>query len=187
MFQNKSLQVSLLASKKMRLKPLSHLTFRQFWDSQVWMNFIFLTGGNGGFRHTWAADQRPAASSGAVCKRFSAQSVRFKLFAHFFCSSCCSELPAAAARPEPARHHHEVRRHGQEGDQQTDEAEGEEERVDERSQWRGESLRDEKTQQGDGKVEESEEKGAGEFKKSSCCRVSALCFDFHSFISHTHI
>lgn len=51
----------------------------------------------------------------------------------FFCSSRCSELPAAAARPEPAWHHHEVRRHGQEGDQQTDEAEGEEERVDERS------------------------------------------------------
>lgn len=62
-----------------------------------------------------------------------AESVRFKIFAHFFCSSRCSELPAAAARPEPARHHHEVRRHGQEGDQQTDEAEGEEERVDERS------------------------------------------------------
>lgn len=49
----------------------------------------------------------------------------------FVCVSL-SELPAAAARPEPARHHHQVRRHGQEGDQQTAQTEGEEERVEER-------------------------------------------------------
>lgn len=132
MFQNKSLQVfhydGLLASKKMKTEAT--FTFDlQFCDSQVWMISFFSQ------EQTVVSDTQAAcqSSSGAVCKRFSAQSVRFKIFAHFFCSSRCSELPAAAARPEPARHHHEVRRHGQEGDQQTDEAEGEEERVDERS------------------------------------------------------
>lgn len=175
----------LLASKKIKTKA----TFTFDLQTVLWQSglddFIFLTGANCGFRHTQAACQ---SSSRAVCKRFSAQSVRFKIFAHFFCSSRCSELPAAAARPEPARHHHEVRRHGQEGDQQTDEAEGEEERVDERSLWRGESLQDEKTQQDDGKVEESEEKGAGEFKKSSCCPGLCTLFWFSQFhFSHTHL
>lgn len=45
---------------------------------------------------------------------------------------CCflhSELPAAAAWPEPARHPHQVHIHGQEGAQQTAQTEGEEERV----------------------------------------------------------
>lgn len=41
------------------------------------------------------------------------------------------ELPAAAAWPEPAWRHHQVRWHGQKGDQQTDQTQGEEERVDE--------------------------------------------------------
>ena len=40
-----------------------------------------------------------------------------------------SELPAAAARHEPARRHHQVHGHGQEGDQQAAQAEGEEDRV----------------------------------------------------------
>lgn len=42
-----------------------------------------------------------------------------------------SELPAAVAWYEPVRHHHKVHLHGQEGDQQAAETEGEEERVDE--------------------------------------------------------
>lgn len=45
------------------------------------------------------------------------------------CVCVHSELPPAAARPEPARHHYQVRRHGQEGGEQTAQAEGEEERV----------------------------------------------------------
>jgi len=40
-----------------------------------------------------------------------------------------SELSAAAARPQPAWRHHQVRLHGQEGDQQAAQTEGEEERV----------------------------------------------------------
>lgn len=40
-----------------------------------------------------------------------------------------SELPAAFAWHEPARHHHQVHFHGQEGDQQAAQTEGEEERV----------------------------------------------------------
>lgn len=43
----------------------------------------------------------------------------------------CSELPPAAAWPEPAWRHHQVRIDGQAGDQQTAQTEGEEERVDE--------------------------------------------------------
>lgn len=50
------------------------------------------------------------------------------LHSKLFCL-LCSELPAAAARPEPARRYHQVRIHGQEGDQQTAQTEGEEERV----------------------------------------------------------
>lgn len=42
-----------------------------------------------------------------------------------------SELSAAFAWHEPARHHHKVHFHGQEGDQQAAQTEGEEERVDE--------------------------------------------------------
>lgn len=41
-----------------------------------------------------------------------------------------SELSAAFAWYEPARHHHKVHFHGQEGDQQAAQTEGEEERVD---------------------------------------------------------
>lgn len=48
-----------------------------------------------------------------------------------FCFSL-SELPAAAAWSKPARRHKQVRNHGQEGDQQTAQTEGEEERVTER-------------------------------------------------------
>ena len=43
--------------------------------------------------------------------------------------SFSSELPAASARDEPARRHHQVHGHGQEGDQQAAQAEGEEDRV----------------------------------------------------------
>lgn len=60
-----------------------------------------------------------------LCKRFQKLTHRIdggRLF--------CSELPASAARAEPARHHQQVRGHGEEGDQQAAEAEGEEERID---------------------------------------------------------
>lgn len=40
-----------------------------------------------------------------------------------------SELSAAFAWYEPVRHHHKVHLHGQEGDQQAAQTEGEEERV----------------------------------------------------------
>lgn len=59
----------------------------------------------------------------------------FRLWLHFVTAKVCrffrSELPAAAAWPEPAWHHHQVHIHGQEGDQQTAQTEGEEERVEE--------------------------------------------------------
>lgn len=45
-------------------------------------------------------------------------------------SSPSSELSAAFARHEPVRHHQQVHLHGQEGDQQAAQTEGEEERVD---------------------------------------------------------
>lgn len=54
-----------------------------------------------------------------------------------------SELPAAFAWYEPVRHHHKVHLHGQEGDQQAAEREGEEERVDESAGRRlGDELSD---------------------------------------------
>lgn len=59
----------------------------------------------------------------------------FRLWLHFVTAKVYrffrSELPAAAAWPEPAWHHHQVHIHGQEGDQQTAQTEGEEERVEE--------------------------------------------------------
>lgn len=48
------------------------------------------------------------------------------LSTHFlFCIH--SEFPSASARPQPAWHHHQVCWHGEEGDQQTSQAEREEE------------------------------------------------------------
>lgn len=54
-----------------------------------------------------------------------------------------SELSAAFAWYEPVRHHHKVHLHGQEGDQQAAETEGEEERVDESAERKlGDELSD---------------------------------------------
>lgn len=168
--------------RKLKLKPLSPLTFRQFWDSQVWM-ISFLsqeeTVVSDAHRQRVKVHQAPSVNVSAL------EASDWKSLHTFFCSSRCSELPAAAARPEPARHHHEVRRHGQEGDQQADEAEGEEERVDERSQWRGESLQDKKTQQAMEKWRKVKKKEQ-EFKKSSCCPGLCTLFWFSvSFLTHT--
>lgn len=67
----------LLASKKIKATFTFDL---QFCDSQVWMISFFSQ------EQTVVSDTQAAcqSSSGAVCKRFSAQSVRFKIFAHFF-------------------------------------------------------------------------------------------------------
>lgn len=45
-----------------------------------------------------------------------------------------SEFPSASAWPQPAWHHHQVRWHGEERDQQTSQAEREEEWVKEKAQ-----------------------------------------------------
>lgn len=128
MFQNKSLQVfhydRLLASKKNKTKATFTFDLQTVLGQSSLDDFIFLTA----HRQRVKVHQAPPVNVSAL------EASDLKSLHTFFCSSRCSELPAAAARPEPARHHHEVRRHGQEGDQQADEAEGEEERVDERSQ-----------------------------------------------------
>lgn len=82
----------------------------------------------------------------------------------------CSELPSAAARPQPARRHLKVRLHGQEGDQQAAQTEGEEERV----EGRVEGGAQQRWKVGGGScIEETERRVQIEASCSSglCCRA----------------
>lgn len=99
----------------------------------------------------------------------------------------CSELPAAAAWPQPARRHHQVRIHGQEGDQQTAQTEGEEERVD--ASGGGESLKDEPRHKMEGgrKLFWRKERGGRNVKEPPAFLVSATEEDTLLFLFFTHL